>query len=475
MRKGRNKTNHIGLDRPRILLSGWGMRDAGRLQAILESLGYQIILCASHDKIPALVTMENVDLILLSAEKDRTANYRICERLEADESLRYVPILVLTREEQSSAGRAALDHGADSYVTEPFMRDEVLSTVKAMLRIRRHFTELLREKDGKLSIRHRSNLPTSLESIIGKSQKMQEVYDMISAVAQTDSTVLIYGETGTGKEMVAQLLHSKSRRWETPFIVVNCAALPETLIQSELFGHEKGAFTGAIRQKPGKFELAHTGTIFLDEVGELSPMTQLALLRVLQQRKFERVGGEKTLEIDVRVIAATNRNLEEAIAQKKFREDLYYRLSVIAIELPPLRERKEDIDLLSMDFLRRFSSKMGREINGFSKEALELMTQYDWPGNIRELENVVERAVIFCKGNTIVASDLPPKLQTRIGVINSRLVGLAAVEKELILRTLTNCGWNKHQAAKELGIDRGTLYSKIEKYGLERGVEKSTA
>ena len=475
MRKGRNKRNHTGLDKPRILLSGWGMKEAGRLQATLESLGYQIILCASPDKIPALATKEDVDLILLSAEKDRAADYRICERLEADESLKYIPILVLTGEEQSSAGRAALDHGADSYVTEPFMRDEVLSTVKAMLRVRRHFAELLHEKVEKLSIRHRSNLPYGLEGIIGKSQKMQELYEVISAVAQTDSTVLIQGETGTGKEVVAQVLHSKSRRWEAPFIVVNCAALPETLIQSELFGHEKGAFTGAIRQKPGKFELAHTGTIFLDEVGELSPMTQLALLRVLQERKFERVGGEKTLEVDVRVIAATNRNLEDAIAQKEFREDLYYRLSVITIELPPLRERKEDIHLLSMEFLLRFSRKMGKEINDFSKEALELMTQYDWQGNIRELENVVERAVVFCKGNTITGADLPPKLQMRIGVINNKLVGLAAAERELILRTLTNCSWNKHRAAKELGIDRGTLYSKIKKYALEGGVEKSTA
>ena len=334
--------------------------------------------------------------------------------------------------------------------------------------------ELYREKKKKFSLRHRSNIPYNLETLIGKTQKMQEIYDIISAAAQTDTTVLIQGETGTGKELVVQVLHSKSQRWENPFIVVNCAALPETLLQSELFGHEKGAFTGAIRQKPGKFELAHTGTIFLDEIGELSPMTQLALLRVLQERKFERVGGEKTVEVDVRVIAATNRNLEEDVAQKRFREDLYYRLSVITIDLPSLRERKEDIPLLSTGFLRRFSKKIGKNISGFSKETLELMMKYSWPGNIRELENVIERAVVFCKGDTINIGDIPPKLRNKAESVANEQPTLQEVERKLILKTLTNCRWNKHRAANGLGIDRGTLYGKIKRYGLEKESEKST-
>lgn len=462
------------LERSKILVASRDLREWGSLQETLESLGYQVIPCDSHGRIPMMAIEEQVDLILLSAEKDSVEDYRICERLEEDERLRYIPILALTRKDKASAGRKALNFGADSYITEPFHRDEMVSTVRAMLRVRRHFMELYRGKKEKLFLRHRSNLPYDLETLMGRTERMQEVYDVISAAAQTDSTVLIQGETGTGKELVAQALHSKSRRWEKPFIVVNCAALPETLLQSELFGHEKGAFTGAIRQKPGKFELAHTGTIFLDEVGELSPMTQLALLRVLQERKFERVGGEKTLELDMRIIAATNSNLEEAIAQRKFREDLYYRLSVITIEVPPLRERKEDIPLLSADFLRRFSSKIGKELNDFSKETLELMMQYNWPGNIRELENVVERAVVFCKGNTITASDLPHKLQTGMGIIANKRPTLQEIEQELILKTLTDCHWNKHQAAKELGIDRGTLYGKIKRYRLERWVEKST-
>ena len=462
------------LERPKILLAARDMKESAGLQEILESLGYQVVYCNQHDRIPMMATEEKADIILLSAEKDRAEDYRICERLEADERLKYIPILALTREHKASDGRKALDFGADSYISEPFHRDEMLSTIKAMLRMRRHFMELYQEKKEKLSLRHRSNIPYDLETLIGKTQKMQEIYDVISAASQTDTTVLIQGETGTGKELVVQVLHSKSQRWEKPFIVVNCASLPETLLQSELFGHEKGAFTGAIRQKPGKFELAHTGTIFLDEIGELSPMTQLALLRVLQERKFERVGGEKTLEVDVRVIAATNRNLEEDVAQKRFREDLYYRLSVITIDLPPLRERKEDIPLLSADFLRRFSKKIGKDINDFSKEALELMMQYNWPGNIRELENVIERAVVFCKDDTISIGDLPSKLLREAESVANEQFTLQEVERELIFKTLTNCRWNKHQTAKKLGIDRGTLYGKIKRYGLVQGVEKPT-
>ena len=462
------------LERPKILLAARDMKESAGLQETLESLGYQVVYCNQHDRIPMMATEEKADLILLSAEKDRAEDYRICERLEVDERLKYIPILALTREHKASDGRKALDFGADSYISEPFHRDEMLSTIKAMLRMRRHFMELYQEKKEKLSLRHRSNIPYDLETLIGKTQKMQEIYDVISAASQTDTTVLIQGETGTGKELVVQVLHSKSQRWEKPFIVVNCASLPETLLQSELFGHEKGAFTGAIRQKPGKFELAHTGTIFLDEIGELSPMTQLALLRVLQERKFERVGGEKTLEVDVRVIAATNRNLEEDVAQKRFREDLYYRLSVITIDLPPLRERKEDIPLLSADFLRRFSKKIGKDINDFSKEALELMMKYSWPGNIRELENVIERAVVFCKDDTISIGDLPSKLLREAESVANEQFTLQEVERELIFKTLTNCRWNKHRAAKKLGIDRGTLYGKIKRYGLVQGVEKPT-
>jgi len=303
---------------------------------------------------------------------------------------------------------------------------------------------------------------------------MQKVFDIIGTVAPADSTVLIQGETGTGKELVARAIHLRSRRWERPFIAINCAALPETLLQSELFGHEKGAFTDAIRRKPGKFELAHTGTLFLDEVGELSPMTQLALLRVLQEHKFERVGGEQTIETDVRIVAATNKDLEAAVAEKTFREDLYYRLSVVTIDLPPLRERKEDIPVLGMEFLQRNAKKMQKDVNGFSKETLELMMRYDWPGNVRELENVIERAVVFAKGPLITEQNLPAKLHKLSTTSLNRGPTLQEIERELILKALIRCNWNKHKTARELGIDRGTLYGKIKKYGFEKGVEKST-
>ncbi len=301
--------------------------------------------------------------------------------------------------------------------------------------------------------------------IIGKDPKMQVIYQLIEDVAPTDATVLIQGESGTGKELVARAIHSQSPRSDKPFVVINCSAYPATLLESELFGHEKGAFTGATRQKKGRFELAHGGTVFLDEVGEIPLPAQVRLLRVLQTQKFERLGGEKTMSVDVRVLAATNKNLLEEVKAGAFREDLYYRLNVIPINLPPLRERRNDIPLLARHFLKRFTVEQGKDIRDFSPDAMRLLLGASWPGNVRELENTIEHATVLAKGERIEPGDLPSTLTAPLDAGPRTMVDH---EKGLLQDILEECGWNKAQAAKRLGISRSTLYQKIKKYGLVR-------
>ena len=304
---------------------------------------------------------------------------------------------------------------------------------------------------------------TSFMRMVGKSREMQKIYDLIPDVAQSNATILITGESGTGKELVARAIHESSPRNEGPFIVANCAAYPSDLLESELFGHEKGAFTGAIRCKKGRFEQAHLGTLFLDEIGEVSLATQILLLRVLQDLRFERVGGEKTIEVDVRIIAATNRDLFMAVRQRKFREDLFYRLNVINIHLPPLKERTDDIPLLSQHFLEKHSLLENKKVKDISKEAIDLLMDYHWPGNARELENVISRAVILTKSDTIEATHI--SLSTR----SDRLlpdISLSETEKQLITKALSETNWNKQKAARKLEISRSTLYSKIKRYNL---------
>jgi two-component system response regulator HydG len=296
---------------------------------------------------------------------------------------------------------------------------------------------------------------------------MQEVYELISDISNTDSTVLIQGESGTGKELIARAIHFNSYRKTKPFVVANCSAYSQNLLESELFGHEKGAFTGAIRRKIGRFELAHGGTIFLDEIGEVSPPTQILLLRVLQDHRFERVGGEETLEVDVRVIAATNKNLMEEMRKGTFREDLYYRLNVIPILVPPLRERKDDIPLLTSHFLQKFSREKGKEVTSIASEVTELFLAHSWPGNVRELENVIEHASIIAKKEEILPKDLPQYLLQK-PLPNQQLFSLKDHERDLILKALEETNWNKHQASKRLKINRSTLYGKMKRYGLAK-------
>jgi len=310
---------------------------------------------------------------------------------------------------------------------------------------------------------------TGFGGMIGKDPKMQLVYRLIADIANTDTTALIQGESGTGKELVARAIHLESYRRKEKFVVINCSAYPDTLLESELFGHERGAFTGAIRRRAGRFELADGGTIFLDEVGEIPPQAQVKLLRALQTRQFERVGGSATLTVDVRVIAATNKLLAHEVEKGKFREDLFYRLNVIPIHLPPLRERRNDIPTLANHFLRRFAGQRGKDIHGFSLEAMRLILEYDWPGNVRELENTVEHAVVLAKRNEVDTQDLPHALHKN-AKRNAlpQTTSIRQNEKALLQQALAQCGWNKAEAARLLGIGRSTLYAKLRKYQLDR-------
>jgi transcriptional regulator with PAS, ATPase and Fis domain len=306
-------------------------------------------------------------------------------------------------------------------------------------------------------------------NIIGKSESMKKIFEVVRQVSPSKASVLITGESGVGKEMIADAVHYNSPRKDKPLIKVHCAALTETLLESELFGHERGAFTGAVARKRGRFELAHLGTIFLDEIGEISQSVQIKLLRVLQDKQFERVGGEETIEVDVRIIAATNRDLKEAIEKGEFREDLFYRLNVVNIHIPPLRERKEDIPLLVAVFLKEFARENDKNIEGLEPKARMILYNYPWPGNVRELRNCIESAVVMSKSGILTVDDLPPHVRADLETDTVRLsigMSLADAEKEVIRATLAAQNGNKSRAADVLGIGRKTLHRKLQEYGL---------
>ena len=315
-------------------------------------------------------------------------------------------------------------------------------------------------------LRTRIEHTAEFSGIIGKDPQMQNIYRLIEDIAPTDATVLIQGESGTGKELVARAIHRQSPRRDEPFIVINCSAYPVTLLESELFGHEKGAFTGAIRQKFGRFEQADGGTVFLDEIGEIAPSAQIKLLRVLQSQKFERVGGEDTIEVNVRILAATNKDLLQEVKKSNFREDLFYRLNVIPMHLPSLRKRHNDIPLLARYFLRRFALEQNKEIQDFSSEAMRLLLDYPWPGNVRELENSIEHTAVLAKRSKVEILDLPSAIRDAAQPVSSESSPgtIFENEKKLLREVLEECDWNKKKTALQLGISRSTLYEKLKKY-----------
>ncbi len=447
------------------------------LTALLELEGYQVISFPSGTEGMTFLESERlkgseletpVDLILLDVMLGNEDGRDLCRRIKEDDRLKFIPVILLTVRASLEDKINGLNLGADDYLTKPFINEEILAKINVMLRIKDLHDELKKEKDKNILLTQALEKKYSFGNIIGKNSRMQQIYELISDIANTDSTVLIQGESGTGKELIARAIHFNSHRKKKPFIVANCSAYSANLLESELFGHEKGAFTGAIRRKIGRFELAQGGSIFLDEIGEISPPTQILLLRVLQDHRFERVGGEETLEVDVRIIAATNKNLMEEIKKGNFREDLYYRLNVIPIFVPPLRERKDDILMLASHFLKKFSQERGKDLTNFSPEVIEMFMAHLWPGNVRELENVIEHATIVAKQDKIFPKDLPQYLVLQPPTAQ-KPVTLEDHEKNLIRKALEEANWNKHQAAKRLNITRSTLYGKIKRYGLDKG------
>jgi len=366
----------------------------------------------------------------------------------------------------------AIKLGAFDYLTKPVKMDEILVTLKRALEYRNLKME-------NINLKNQLKKKYKFENIIGDHEGVQKVFEIVEKVADTDSTILILGESGTGKELIAKAIHYNSYRRERPFIPVNCAAIPSELLESELFGHEKGAFTNAIRTRIGRFELASGGTVFLDEIGDMNPLLQSKLLRVLQERQFERIGGIKTIKTDIRVIAATHQDLKQAVQQKRFREDLYYRLNVIPVRIPPLRERKTDIPLLAHHFLDHFNRSKKKKIKGITDEAMESLMSYDWPGNVRELENTIERVVILVDRDIIGHQDLPERFHAlpqpespQVLEIPEEGISLDTAvneyERNLILQALIKTGWVKNKAARLLNLNRTTLIEKIKRQNLQR-------
>ena len=416
---------------------------------------------------------QGFDLAIVALELPDTTGIELLAKIK--ESSPETPVALSASRPEVEATILALRKGAYDFLRKPIAEEALLALAEKAAQIkqmgnerRRAVEELQSEKVKNFELRRNLQGQYAYSAILGKSPKMKQIHDLLQEVTATDSTVLVMWESGTGKGLLARILHYNSLRAERPFVEANCSVYSEGILHSELFGHEKGAFTGAVKQKKGRFELADSGTIFLDEIGDISPATQLMLLRFLQERRFERVGGEETLEVDVRVIAATNKNLQEGMERGSFRNDLFYRLNVIQIHIPPLRERVEDIPTLGMEFLERVSKKIGKTMRGFSSEAMESLTRYSWPGNIRELENVIERTVILAKGDLIDLSDLPPNLKDVAAEGAEVKLSLYENERLYILKTLAECSWNKKLAASVLGINRSSLYSKLKRYDIGR-------
>jgi DNA-binding NtrC family response regulator len=381
-------------------------------------------------------------------------------KLQADAS-----VIIITAYATVDTAIAAMKEGAQEYVVKPCHPQEISLLVERIVRVK----NLQREN---AILRRKLTRQYRFHDLVSKSPRMAEIFELVREVASQRSTVLVQGESGTGKELVARAIHFSGDRGDRPFVAVSCAALAETLLESELFGHEKGSFTGAVALKKGKFELADGGTLFLDEIGDVSPKLQVDLLRVLQERRFFRVGGTEEIAVDVRVIAATHRDLAADVREGRFRDDLYYRLNVINVHLPPLRDRREDVPLLAQEFLDRLSHELGREVSGISEEALRVLMDHDWPGNVRELENAVERALVTCKTGVLGAEDFAflsrPPAAAGGGLSLPAGLTLQELEREYITATLRRTEGNVKAAAEALGIDRSTLYEKVRRYDIPR-------
>jgi nitrogen regulation protein NR(I) len=449
------------------------------LAAMLKREGYEVTTAENGEQALGVLHKTPVHVVVTDLVMPRIGGMELLRRVSGD--FPDVPVIVITAHGSVDSAVAALKAGAFDYITKPFEQEDLKKVI----------AKAARAHDLERQNVHANFTDGDRPPLVGDSPAMKAIYDMVAKVADSPSTVLITGESGTGKELIAKALHRGSSRRDKPLIKVNCAAIPKDLVESELFGYERGAFTGAVSSKPGRFELADGGTLFLDEIGEVPVEMQVKLLRALQESEFERVGGIKTLSVDVRLIAATNRDLKSLIADGRFREDLYYRLAVVPIALPPLRERREDIPLLVRHFIQKYDERLGKRVEGIEDEALQLLLAYTWPGNIRELENLMERSVLFADGPLIQASALPDSLRERGPIPPTPIAAMgplgaiaapsgasmkeivrhaqAELERELISRALEETGGNVTRAAKRLQISRKSLQVKMKELGL-RGI-----
>lgn len=437
------------------------------LRKVLEKEGYEVVEASSGVEVLERVDPSEIDLAIIDYKMPGMNGVELIKKIR---SLQDIPVILITAYGFERLQMQDLD-GAVDYITKPFEIERIRESVKTILEREKVLKEMEREVELE---------EEGFCGMVGKSARMLEIYSLIDKVAKTDFNVLITGESGSGKELCARAIHMKSNRRGKPFISVACSAVPETLLESELFGYEKGAFTGAIKEKPGKFELANNGTIFLDEIGDMPLFTQAKLLRVLQEKEVERLGARRPFKVDVRVIAATNMDLTKAVKEGRFREDLYYRLNVFHIHMPPLRERKEDIPLLVMHFIRKYAP-IGKEIKAVSIEALEKFLNYSWPGNVRELENVIQRALILVEGEILKAEhirglrgEIIDRGEVRLEFGDEILPleeavsrAVEEVERRMIIEALKRAGGNKTKAAQLLKISRKGLHNKLKKYNLD--------
>jgi two-component system response regulator AtoC len=423
----------------------------------LTDAGYQVFIAENGSQALEVIKKEKLGIVIADLVMPGMDGIELMKG--AKEISPHIAVIIITAYGSIPTAIAAMKEGAYDYIEKPFCPEQAELLIRKLVEHQRLIEE-------NLALRQRLEERYRFENIIAKSHKMQQIFEVVRTVAQSNATVLITGESGTGKELIARAIHNLSPRRGKPFIAVSCAALPESLLESELFGHEKGAFTGAVAQRKGRFELAHKGTLFLDEIGEMSANIQVHLLRVLEEREFTRVGGTETIRSDVRIISATNKDLNEAVMRGEFRDDLYYRLNVVSIQLPPLRERAEDIPLLAQHFLNKFAVENQKGDITFSPDAMDFLMKYEWPGNVRELENATERAVVLALNSTITATDLSPQNPPLLRQDSSGK-SIKELVKDHILHVLTETEGNYSKAAKILGVTRMTLYNKVEEYGLD--------
>ena len=427
----------------------------------LKEDGYYVLAVEDGYKAIEKVQEEEWDLAVVDLKMPKIDGLEVLKRINKIRP--QLPVVIITAYATVDTAVMAIKEGAADYIVKPFNPEEISVVIARLVEHQR----VLREN---IKLRKELSRRFEFQDLIGKSAKMQKLTEMIKTVAPTKSTILIKGESGTGKELVARAIHALSPRANSPFIAAACGAIPESLLEAELFGYEKGAFTGAVSQRKGRIELADKGTLFLDEIGDISTKTQVDLLRFIQEREFRRVGGKTPIKVDIRIIAATNKNLEEMISRGEFREDLYYRLNVITIEVPPLRERKEDIPILANYFMEKFSLDTGKKMYGISDQAMKVLMESSWPGNVRQLENVIEHAVVVANELEIQTKDFPKyfdKQETERSVSQAHQ-SLGDLEKEHITSVLQSNNWNIRKSALVLGINRVTLYNKIKKYKLTK-------